>query len=319
MYCLGIDTSCYTTSIAAVDQELKLCHDGRTMLEVPSGGRGLRQSDAFFQHTRNMSRLLEQCLDSIDAGDIRGIAVSTRPRSKEGSYMPVFMAGYHTAKAVSLLLKVPVFEVSHQDSHIEAGIWSSGYAFKNEFLAYHISGGTTELLHVDCNNTMKIEEIGGSSDLKAGQFIDRAGVAMGLGFPCGRELDRLCCEYQAEGIAVPVSIDGSFMSFSGPEAHVQRFIKGRELSREETAEVGSGIFRCIAESIEKTAVNAKQRYDVRELLLVGGVASNTRIREYLTKSSELEKKGIKPVFSDSRYSSDNAAGTAVLGMRYING
>lgn len=318
MYCLGIDTSCYTTSIAAVDEELKLCHDGRIMLEVPSGGRGLRQSEAFFQHSRNLSRLLEQCLDSINAGDIKGVAVSTRPRSKEGSYMPVFMAGCHTAKAVSLLLKVPIIEVSHQDSHIEAGVWSSGYDLKKEFLAYHISGGTTELLYVDYSDRLKIEEIGGSNDLKAGQFIDRAGVAMGLGFPCGREMDRLCREYHGEGMAVPVSIDGSYMSFSGPESHVQRMIRGRELSRKEIAEVSGGIFRCIAESIEKTAVNAKQRYAASELLLVGGVASNTRIREYLENSSELMKNGIKPVFSDPRYSSDNAAGTAVLGMRYIN-
>ncbi|MDD4503493.1 MAG: O-sialoglycoprotein endopeptidase [Clostridiaceae bacterium] len=318
MYCLGIDTSCYTTSLAAVNESFELCYDGRIMLDVPEGGRGLRQSEAFFQHINNISLLMEQCMKIIDTDAIKGISVSTRPRSAENSYMPVFMAGFHMAKIISSLLKLPIFEVTHQDSHLEAGVWSSKHEPDPEFIAYHISGGTTELLHVQKKDTMEIIKIGGSSDLNAGQFIDRVGVAMGLKFPCGQEMDKLCSEYETKGIDVPISIDGCFASFSGPETHVQRLIKDKALGAYEMAGISMGVFLCIAKSIERTVLNAKKKYDIGKLLLVGGVASNAWIRNYLKNSDRLKESGIAPVFSNERYSSDNAAGTAVLGMKKFN-
>lgn len=318
MYCLGIDTSCYTTSLAAVNESSELCYDGRIILDVPEGGRGLRQSEAFFQHIRNISLLMKQCMESIEPDAVKGIAVSTRPRSAEDSYMPVFMAGFHMAETISSLLKLPIFEVSHQDSHLEAGVWSSKHETDPEFLAYHISGGTTELLHVHKKDTMEIIKIGGSSDLNAGQFIDRVGVAMGLKFPCGNRMDKLCGEYESKGIDVPISIDGCYVSFSGPETYVQRIIAEKAPGIYEMADISMGIFLCIAKSIERTVLNAKKKYEIGELLLVGGVASNARIRDYLENSGKLKESGITPIFSDERYSPDNAVGTAVLGMKKLN-
>ncbi|HYE84195.1 MAG TPA: O-sialoglycoprotein endopeptidase [Clostridia bacterium] len=317
MYCLGIDTSCYTTSIAAVNESFELCYDGRIILDVSAGGRGLRQSDAFFQHIGNLSRLLMQCMKTVEADSIKGIAVSSKPRNAADSYMPVFLAGLHTAKTISSILKLPVIEVTHQDSHIQAGLWSSGYEIKSDFLAYHISGGTTELLHIHKKDQLEVTEIGGTSDLNAGQFIDRIGVTLGMKFPCGQEMDKLCGDFEIKGIDVPISIDECFMSLSGPETHVQRLIKAKAPELQEIAAVSKGVFLCIARSIEKTVLNAKSKYDADELLLVGGVASNIIIRDYLNSSTELKKYGIKPVFSDPGYSPDNAAGTAVLGMKAL--
>ncbi len=314
MYSLGIDTSCYTTSVAAVNEALGLCYDGRVILEVAKGGRGLRQSEAFFQHIRNMSRLIEDCMKSIDKEEIQCIAVSTKPRSTEGSYMPVFKAGFHMASVISSILDVPIIEVSHQDGHIQAGVWSSEYEPEQVFLAYHLSGGTTELLRVDGNEAM---EIGGTSDLNAGQFIDRIGTAMGIGFPCGQEMDKLCRVYDSKGINIPISINGSLMSLSGPETHVQRILKDKMSDERDIADISKGVFLCIARSIEQTAINAKRMHDADTLLLVGGVSANSTVREYLTSSVKLKEIGIKPVFSDPRYSTDNAVGTAVLGMRKI--
>lgn len=317
MYCLGIDTSCYTTSLAVVNESFELCHDGRIMLDVPSGHRGLRQSDAFFQHIGNMSRLMEQCFENIDTRSIKGIAVSARPRNTAGSYMPVFTAGLHIARAIHSLLKIPIYEVSHQESHIEAGVWSSNHEMNPDFLAYHISGGTTELLLVQRDEYMEIKQVGGSSDLNAGQFIDRIGVAMGMKFPCGQEMDKLCREHGKMGIDVPISIDGCYMSFSGPETYVRRLVENKTLDKREMAEISMGVFECIAKSIEKTVINAKSKHDIGELLLVGGVASNSAIRDYLKNSEKMKKRGILAIFSDGRYSADNAVGTAVIGMRRI--
>lgn len=317
MYCLGIDTSCYTTSLAAVNESFELCYDGRIMLDVPAGSRGLRQSEAFFQHIKNLSLLMGQCTESIEPDYVKGISVSTRPRNEVGSYMPVFLAGMHTARTISMFMKVPVFEVNHQESHIEAGIWSSGHKMAPAFLAYHISGGTTELLYVNRKNAAEIIRIGGSSDLNAGQFIDRVGVAMGINFPCGQEMDKLCSGNEIKGVDIPISINGCYVSFSGPETHIQRIIGDKPQESYDAASISKGVFLCIAKSIEKTVVNANNKYDTDELLLVGGVASNNTIRDYIGNSSKLAEIGIKPVFSDGRYSSDNAVGTAVLGMKQL--
>ncbi|MGI6584387.1 MAG: O-sialoglycoprotein endopeptidase [Lutisporaceae bacterium] len=317
MYCLGIDTSCYTTSLAAVSESFELCYDGRIMIEVPARSRGLRQSDAFFQHIRNLRLLMEQCTESIEPDYVKGISVSAWPRNEAGSYMPVFLAGMHTARTISLFMKAPVFEVSHQESHIEAGIWSSGHEMAPAFLAYHISGGTTELLYVNRNNASEIVRIGGSSDLNAGQFIDRVGVAMGMNFPCGQEMDKLCSGNEIKGVDIPISINGFYASFSGPETYIQRIINDRSQETYDAAAISKGVFLCIAKSVEKTVVNAKSKYDMGELLLVGGVASNTTVRDYIGNSSRLAEIGIKPIFSDERYSSDNAVGTAVLGMKQL--
>jgi N6-L-threonylcarbamoyladenine synthase len=187
-----------------------------------------------------------------------------------------------------------------------------------EFMAYHVSGGTTELLKVMADGQFNITEIGGTSDLNAGQFVDRIGVAMGIKFPCGREMDKLCNEFEIEGINIPISIDGCRMSFSGPETYVQRLVRGRVPDRREAAAISKGIFLCIAKSIEKTVLHAKREYGIAELLLIGGVASNTIIKEYLTNKSGLTKSGINAFFADAVYSPDNAVGTAVLGMKQIS-
>lgn len=186
-----MDTSCYTTSLAAVNEAFELCYEGRKILEVPEGARGLRQSDAFFQHIGNIELLMEQCMKSVDAASIKCISVSSRPRRAAGSYMPVFLAGLHTARTIASLLGVPVIEVTHQESHIQAGLWSCGREIGGDFTAYHVSGGTTGLLRVNKDGQLGITEIGGTSDLNAGQFIDRVGVSMGLRFPCGQEMDKL--------------------------------------------------------------------------------------------------------------------------------
>lgn len=314
-YCLGIDTSCYTTSIAVANEDFRLSFEGRKMLEVPAGARGLRQSDAFYQHIGNISLLMEQCMKSVDPASIRYIAVSSKPRSTEGSYMPVFLAGLHTARTIGSLLGVPIFEVSHQDSHIQAGLWSCGKATKDKFAAYHVSGGTTELLLVSGDSRQVIAEIGGTSDLNAGQFIDRAGVAMGFNFPCGQQMDKLCSGLEADEIDIPISTNDSYISFSGPESHVQRLIAKKKLELPAIAEVSRGVFLCIARSIERTAVNARRKYEFNELLLVGGVASNSIIKDHILNSSLFKNKGIVPLFADPHYSSDNAAGTSVLGMK----
>ena len=188
---LGIDTSCYTTSVAVKCGE-QMLHI-KKMLDVKEGECGLRQSDALFQHIKNLPALFDDLKTNINLKEFDHItvAVSAKPRTVEGSYMPVFLAGQSFARTVADVLGAKYIETSHQDGHIMAAIYScKNYSICDEaFLTYHLSGGTTELLLVRKNgNSFECEIVGGTRDLPAGQFIDRIGVKLGMQFPCGNIL-----------------------------------------------------------------------------------------------------------------------------------
>ena len=194
MSVLGLDTSNYTTSVALFDGEtgVNLGH----LLEVRPGELGLRQSDALFQHVKRLPQLLEQ----LEIGDIQAVGASTRPRAVEGSYMPCFLAGESQGRGIAAALGVPFYAHSHQQGHLAAAAWSAGRMdlLNAPFLAWHLSGGTTELLLVRPEGTsVTAEIIGGTSDLSAGQLIDRTGVLLGLRFPAGKALDELYAQADA--------------------------------------------------------------------------------------------------------------------------
>lgn len=95
---LGIDTSAYTTSIAAVDENLSILADERILLKVEPGKRGLRQSEALFLHIKNLPQLVKK-LDHQLYENTQALAVSARPRNVANSYMPVFLAGTSLAQS----------------------------------------------------------------------------------------------------------------------------------------------------------------------------------------------------------------------------
>ena len=175
MIALGFDTSNYTTSCAWFDGTTGE-NSGR-LLEVKSGELGLRQSDALFQHVRRLPDIAGEL--SIP-GEIGSVGASTRPRAVDGSYMPCFLAGESQAKVLSKALDVPFYAFSHQQGHLAAVLWSACRMdlLEHEFLAWHLSGGTTELLLV--RPGLRAEKIGGTRDLSAGQLIDRTGQLLGL-------------------------------------------------------------------------------------------------------------------------------------------
>lgn len=300
---LGIDTSCYTTSLAAVDSEGRLLADERRLLPVPEGKRGLRQSEAVFLHLGNLPELAALVKEKLGMPEIAGIAASVRPRPLEQSYMPVFTVGASFGKSLASFSGAAFWELSHQEGHLLAGIWSSGMAEK-DFYALHVSGGTTELLAVVfAGGIWKIKKIGGTEDLHAGQFIDRAGVALGLSFPAGPELEKLAQKAGSETVDVPVSVRGTTVSFSGPESHIQRLISAAGGSR---AEIARAVESCIAASLLRLVRNAWKEYGQKPVLFIGGVMANDFIRRRLD--------GSLPgycLFADARYSGDNAVGAAL--------
>ena len=301
---LGIDTSNYTTSAAAFDGR-----DGvnrSRLLDVAPGQLGLRQSDALFSHVKRLPALMEQLFSAISPGEIQAVAVSTRPRAVEGSYMPCFLAGVAVAKSLAAALGVPCHEVSHQQGHVAAALWSAGRMdlMDKPHLAWHLSGGTTELLSITPEGkNVRAEKIGGTSDISAGQIMDRTGKLLALPFPAGKALDQL-----SQGVDVKpfrVKTQGLTFSLSGLENQVAAFYQ-RTNSPEETAAFAVS---SVCDVVLRTTREAQKQYPGLEVVFSGGVASNLTLRRVCGFG----------VFAAPQFSTDNAMGVAVLAERLSQG
>lgn len=302
---LGLDTSNYTTSAAVFDGADGV-NAGR-LLEVCPGQLGLRQSEALFQHVKALPGRLEELAAGGALGDIAAVAASTRPRAVEGSYMPCFLAGESQGRALAAALGVPFFAVSHQQGHLAAAAWSAGRLdlLDGPFLAWHLSGGTTELLYAQPEGAnVRAVRIGGTRDISAGQLIDRTGVLLGLDFPAGRALDALAAGEEGPK-PFRVKLDGLEFSLSGMENQV------RALAAQGAAPAAVARFALdtVADVVRRATGEARQRYPGLPVLCSGGVASNTRLRRALADGGAL--------FAQPRYSADNAMGVAILARRIL--
>ena len=302
MKTIGFDTSNYTTSIAYFDGvEGVNCSQ---LLPVKAGELGLRQSDAVFSHTKSLPELSGRLFSHIKGEKIGAVGVSTRPRAVEGSYMPCFMVGYSHAKLLSECLDVPLVEVSHQQGHVAACLWSAGRLdlMDQPHLAWHLSGGTTELLLVEPEGrNVKCTRIGGTTDISAGQLIDRTGVMLQLPFPAGKHVDALSKESTSTDV-FKVKCPGLEFSFSGVQNKVEQYHRDHN-----PADTAAFALRCVCNGVLQATKNAMKEYPGLEVVFSGGVASNSMLRQVM------EPLGV--VFSQPQFSTDNALGVAVLAAR----
>ena len=306
---LGIDTSNYTTSVALYDSATGEIAQKKQLLPVREGQLGLRQSDAVFHHTAQLHTLFGELLEGVNPREIAAIGVSTRPRPVDGSYMPCFTVGENTAKILSSALRVPLFEYSHQEGHIAAALYSSKRddLFDREFLAFHVSGGTTEAVIAKGDGFgFSVEPAAKTLDLNAGQAVDRVGLMLGLRFPCGMELERLAAQ-NAGKIKVRPTLKGCDCCLSGVENRCQKLIKeGR--SREYVAAFCIEYIRVTLAAMTDAAF---ETHGVMPVVYAGGVMSNKMIK------NSFEEK-YNAVFAEPVFSSDNAAGIAYLCFRKFN-
>lgn len=315
---LGIDTSAYTTSLAIVD-ESGLIWEARRVLEVVQGETGLAQSAAFFQHVRNLPQLVREVPPPLWQ-ELGGVGVSLKPRPQEGSYMPVFTAGYAVASAIASARELDLFETTHQEGHTAAGLYSCGLSpttFNTELLAVHLSGGTTELLLVERKSpgALKIEILGGTTDLHAGQFVDRVGVLLGLPFPSGPALEKLARQAGpgAESM-LPSSVQGMRVSFSGVETAARRLLA----QGTPPADVARAVEGCVARTISKLILAGIGHTGLGQILVVGGVAANQYIRAELERrlaknaGAGITSGKARLYWAEPNWSRDNAIGVAFL-------
>ena len=303
---LGIDTSNYRTSAAVYETETGVWQNRGRLLDVPEGGIGLRQSEAVFQHTVHLHKMIA-ALPSNQPLD--AIGVSTRPRAVEGSYMPCFLAGENVARAAAHLLGVPLFACSHQQGHIAAAALSAGRLdlLDREFLAWHLSGGTSELLLVrpGKGGLPETEIIGGADDLAAGQLVDRCGRLFGLPFPAGAELDKLQQTCEAPILAFRPKVKDCWFSLSGVQNQSEMLTK-RGLARRMVARFA---IETVSNAVVEATRQALERWPL-PVLCAGGVMCNSFLREQLSQTFEC-------CFAETELSGDNAVGVALLAARQL--
>lgn len=261
-----------------------------------------------FIHLKTLPKLYAQLAKETELKNVKAVGVSTRPRNIEGSYMPVFVAGESFASVIADTLNVPCLKFSHQDGHIMAGIHSCGEKemINDVFLSVHLSGGTTEILKCKYNGYAFSQEIvGASSDISAGQFIDRVGVSMGMKFPCGAELETLANKTDTAAL-LPISVKGTYMSFSGVETKARGMLENEDIRA-----VARGVLMCVAKTLAKAVNNAIEHTKTGKVLFVGGVASDAIICEYLKKNLNADV-----YFASRELSADNAVGIGLLTQMY---
>ena len=348
---LGIDTSNYKTSVAVLDQYNIIC-DIRKFLEVKEGERGLRQSDALFQHVKNLPDLFADAAAEFATemgaslkSSIEGIAFSSKPRPVEGSYMPCFLAGESFARSMAAVLNVPVIGFSHQEGHIQAIKSYTEMASMDEFLACHFSGGTCEILHIrnrayDPYNLIRhggfqlihgegafydVDIIGGSKDISFGQVLDRAGVAMGFPFPAGKQMDEIAIRTKkATNMLTPIRVEGGQINLSGIDTQIKNKLSSLSITRsiinvdkQVRDELIREIFEKISACLTELLRQASRRSGLKDIVMSGGVSSSSFIRSSI--SDKLEAEDIIVYFDENEndLATDNAVGTALLGGKLL--
>lgn len=304
---LGIDTSNYTTSVCLYDDVTDTVVQKRKLLPVSKGELGLRQSDAVFHHTQQLPILIEEIFNECycDVADIKAIGASFSPRKMQGSYMPCFTVGSGVARILSATLHIPLYELSHQQGHIAAALYSTKQLdlLNKRFLAFHVSGGTTDALLVNdemADDVLPVKLVGKTLDLNAGQLVDRVGLMLSCSFPCGKELEQLALRCDRVVKAKP-TVKSTDCCLSGVENICKKAIDNGE----DNTYVSALCLKYIEESLYKMTVNILEIYGDMPVVFAGGVMSNSIIRNNLTSK-------LSCTFCEPQYSTDNACGIAVL-------
>ena len=308
---IGIDTSNYTTSIALCNENGEIIANIKKLLDVKEGERGLRQSDAVFAHIKNLSLLAPKLAEAIRDCEVKAIGVSSVPRDAEGSYMPCFLSGKAVADILGATHNAPVYEFSHQSGHIMAALYSCGNAeelLKSDFVAFHISGGTTEAVYVTPDkNKFAISIIAETSDISAGQAIDRAGVMMGLKFPCGKEMEKLADEYTGKLPKAKICVKSGKCNLSGLENIASKLYQ----ETNDISYVSKYVLNFISETLTKLTSDIREEYPNIPIVYAGGVMSNKYLQNKLSNFDNT-------YFATPEFSADNAAGISLLTFKSDN-
>jgi N6-L-threonylcarbamoyladenine synthase len=318
---LGIETSCDETGIGIVRGGVLLANEIASSVDEHARFGGVVPEVASRAHLEAIVPALDRALATagIKYSDIDAIAVTAGP-----GLVGALLVGVSTAKALGVALGVPVYGVNHLVGHVVVDELQHG-ALPDPVIGLLVSGGHSSLLMVT-DDASKISPLGQTLDDAAGEAFDKVARLLGLPFPGGPWIDRIAREGNPKAIAFPRGLTQAAdlerhpydFSFSGLKSAVARWIRAREAAGEAVpvADVAASCQEAIADVLTAKTVAACKAMGVQHVILGGGVAANSRLRQMA--HDRCESAGIRLRVPRPELCTDNGAMIAVLGARLLS-
>ncbi len=313
---LGIETSCDETGVGIVRGTELLADAVASSVEEHARFGGVVPEVASRAHLQAMVPTVHRaCADAgIALADVDAIAVTAGP-----GLAGALLVGVAAAKAYSLALGKPLYGVNHLSAHVAVDLLEHG-PLDEACIALLVSGGHSSILRVPRVGGLELTELGATLDDAAGEAFDKVARLLGLGFPGGPLIDRAAREGDPAAIAFPRGLTGSrdpafAFSFSGLKTAVARWVEARERAGEPVpvADVAASFQEAVVDVLTSKAIRAAREAGIDYLLLGGGVAANSRLRELARQ--RCEQAGIRLRVPRPGLCTDNGAMVAALGAQ----
>jgi N6-L-threonylcarbamoyladenine synthase len=315
---LGIETSCDETGVGIVRGTELLADAVASSVAEHARFGGVVPEVASRAHLQAMVPTVHRaCAEAgIALKDLDAIAVTAGP-----GLAGALLVGVAAAKAYALALDKPLYAVNHLSAHVAVDLLENG-PLEQACIALLVSGGHSSILRVPRVGGEELTELGATLDDAAGEAFDKVARLLGLGFPGGPLIDRAAQDGDREAIAFPRGLSGVAdapfaFSFSGLKTAVARWVEGRERAGEPmpVADVAASFQEAVVDVLSAKAVRAATEAGIDHLLLGGGVAANSRLRE-LTRQ-RCERAGIRLRVPRPKLCTDNGAMVAALGAQLV--
>ena len=308
VYILAIETSCDETSISIVKNGTDvIAMEVLTQMDTHALYGGVVPEIASRMHTESITLVLESLLSktTMKISDMDAIAVTYAPGLMGG-----LLVGIEFAKTLAFIYNKPLIKVNHMVGHIYANNLVSKMDFP--LISLLISGGHTEIIYME--KDLSFKKIGGTIDDSVGEAFDKVARVIDVPYPGGPVIDKLSkIGKTSYNLPVPMDDDSYNFSFSGIKSAVINLVhnekqRGNEINKED---LSTSFENVVVETLTSKTMRAVKEYNVKELLLAGGVSANSGIRE---KIKELcDKENIKLIVPKLAYCTDNAAMIAACG------
>ena len=315
MYILGIESSCDETSVSIVkDGKEEIATVISSQIDIHKSYGGVVPEIASRNHVKNITIVLDECLTkaNMTMDDIDAVAVTYGP-----GLIGSLLIGLEAAKTLAFIHNKPLIPVHHIAGHIYAN--NLVKEMKYPLLALVVSGGHTELILME--EEYKFKKLGGTLDDAIGEAYDKVSRVIGLPYPGGPKLDKLAhIGTPSYKLPIPLQDDTYNFSFSGLKSAVINLVhneeqKGKEINKENLA---ASFQKVAVEEIVNKTKKAINDYNIKNLIVAGGVAANSEVRVQIEKMSK--DLGVDYSFPPIKYCTDNATMIAAAGyFAYKNG
>jgi N6-L-threonylcarbamoyladenine synthase len=313
MRILGIESSCDDTAAAVYDASAGLLSNVvSSQVSVHEAYGGVVPELASREHIRSIVPVVEQALAEAASGKdgIDGVAVTAGP-----GLIGSLLVGLCFAKSLAFAWEKPVCGIDHLEAHLFAIFLEHRVEFP--YVALLVSGGHTSLFRVDGVDTVTF--LGGTRDDAAGEAFDKAAKQLGLGYPGGVAIDRLALRGDRARYSFPrawLTPDSADFSFSGLKTSLRTFLASEDARAARAEDVAASFQEAVVEVLAGKTLAAAKREGIPRIVLAGGVAANTRLRERIAEDGR--RAGIEAHLPSRVLCTDNAAMVAFLGERRLS-